>query len=45
MPRVYKSLTFRDFDDALNNPFRYVQLFLLNTILSKQIPEIVMHDM
>ena len=28
-----KSLMFRDFDDALKNPFRYVHLFLLHTLL------------
>ena len=31
-----KSLMFRDFDDALKNPFRYVHLFLLHTLLSKK---------
>ena len=29
-----KSLIFRDFDDVLKNSFRYVHLFLLNTLLS-----------
>ena len=28
-----KSLIFLDFDDALKNPFRYVHLFLLHTLL------------
>ena len=31
-----KSLMFRDFDDALKNPFRYEHLFLLHTLLSKK---------
>ena len=31
-----KSLIFRDFDDALKNPFRYVHRFLLHTLLSKK---------
>ena len=35
-----KSLVIRDFDDVLKNPFRYVHLFLLHTLLSKQISEI-----
>ena len=26
---------FRDFDDALKDPFRYIHLFLLLTVLSK----------
>ena len=30
-----KSLIIRDFDDVLKNPFRYVHLFLLHTLLSK----------
>ena len=33
-------LIFRDFDNALKNPFRYVHLFLLHTLLSKQNSEI-----
>ena len=33
-----KSLIIRDFDDVLKNPFRYVDLFLLHTLLSKEIP-------
>ena len=32
-----KSLIIRDFDDVLKNPFRYVALFLLHTLLSKKI--------
>ena len=40
-----KSLIFRDFDDALKNPFRYVHLFLLHTLLSKKIPKIAMQDL
>ena len=32
-----KSLIIRDFDDVLKNPFRYVDLFLLHTLLSKEI--------
>ena len=28
-----KSLIIRDFDDVLKNPFRYVDLFLLHTLL------------
>ena len=31
-----KSLIIRDFDDVLKNPFRYVDLFLLHTLLSKK---------
>ena len=34
-----KSLIIRDFDDVLKNPFRYVHLFLLHTLLSKKISE------
>ena len=34
-----KSLIIRDFDDVLKNPFRYVDLFLLHTLLSKKISE------
>ena len=34
-----KSLMIRDFDDFLKNPFRYVDLFLLHTLLSKTISE------
>ena len=40
-----KSLIFRDFDDALKNPFRYVHLFLLHTLLSKKFPKIAMQDL
>ena len=29
-------LIFRDFDNALKNPFRYVHLFLLHTLLSEK---------
>ena len=29
-------MIFRDFDDVLKNPFRYVDLFLLHTLLSKK---------
>ena len=31
-----KSLIFRDFDDALKHPLRYVHLFLLHKLLSKK---------
>ena len=31
-----KSLIIRDFGDVLKNPFRYVHLFLLHTLLSKK---------
>ena len=31
-----KSLIIRDFDDVLKNSFRYVDLFLLHTLLSKK---------
>ena len=31
-----KSIIIRDFDDALKNPFRYVHLFPLHTLLSKK---------
>ena len=39
-----KSLIIRDFDDVLKNIFRYVDLFLSHTLLSKKIPKIAMHD-
>ena len=31
-----KSLTIRNFDDVLKNPFKYVDLFSLHTLLSKK---------
>ena len=31
-----KSLIIRDFDNVLKNPFRYVDLFLLHTLLSQK---------
>ena len=34
-----KRLIFRDFDDVLKNPFGFVHLFLLLTLLSKNIFE------
>ena len=37
--RFTKSLIIRDFDDALKNRFRYVDLFLLHISLSKKISE------
>ena len=40
-----KSLIIRDFDDVLKNPFRYVDLFLLHTLLSKKIPKIAIQDL
>ena len=40
-----KILIIRDFDDVLKNPFRYVDLFLLHTLLSKKIPKIAMQDL
>ena len=40
-----KSLIIRDFDYVLKNPFRYVDLFLLHTLLSKIIPKIAMQDL
>ena len=40
-----KSLIIRDFDDVLKNPFRYVELFLLHTLLSKKFPKIAMQDL
>ena len=40
-----KSLIIRDFDDVLKNPLGYVDLFLLHTFLSKQIPKIAMQDL
>ena len=39
-----KSLIIRDFD-VLKNPFRYVDLFLLHTLLSKKFPKIAMQDL
>jgi len=40
-----RSLIIRDFDDVLKNPFRYVDLFLLHTLLSKKFPKIAMQDL
>ena len=40
-----KKLIISDFDDVLKNPFRYVDLFLLHTLLSKKIPKIDMQDL
>ena len=40
-----KSLIILDFDDVLKNPFRYVELFLLHTLLSKKFPKIAMQDL
>ena len=40
-----ESLIFRDFDDALKIPFRYVHLYLLHTLLSKKNSEIAMQDL
>ena len=40
-----KSLMIRDFDDLLKNPFGYVHLFLLLTILSKTFSKIAMDDL
>ena len=41
-----ESLIIRDFEDVLKNPFRYMHLFLLHTLLStKTIPKIAMHDL
>ena len=40
-----KSLIFHDFDDVLKNPFGYVHLFLLDTLLSKKIRIIAMQDL
>ena len=40
-----KTVIIRDFDDVLKNPFRYVHLFLLHTLLSKKIPKIAMQDL
>ena len=40
-----KSLIIRDFDDVLKNPFRYVDLFLLHTLLSKKFPKIAIQDL
>ena len=34
-----KSLIIRNFDDVLKNPFRYVDPFLLQTLLLKKISE------
>ena len=44
--RFTKSLIIRNFDDVLENPFRYVDLFLLHTLSSKKkIPKITMQDL
>ena len=40
-----KRLIIRDLDDVLKNPFRYVHLFLLHTLLSKKIPKIAMQNL
>ena len=40
-----KSLIIRNFDNVLKNPFRYVDLFLLHTLLSKKIAKIAMQDL
>ena len=40
-----KSLIFRDFDDASKHPLRYVDLFLLLTLLSKRISELFLYDL
>ena len=40
-----KNLMIRDLDDVLKNPFRYVHLFLLHTLLSKKIPKTAMQDL
>ena len=40
-----KSLIIHDFDDVLKNPFRYVDLFLLHTLLSKKFPKIAIQDL
>ena len=40
-----KSLIIRDFDGVLKNPIRYVNLFLLHTLLSKKIPKIATQDL
>ena len=40
-----KSLIIRDFDDFFKTPFRYVNLFLLHTLLSEKIPKIATQDL
>ena len=40
-----KTLILRDFDDVLKNPFRYVDLFLLHTLLSKTNSKFAMQDL
>ena len=40
-----KSLIIRNFDDFLKNPFRYVDHFLLHTLLSEKFPKIAMQDL
>ena len=40
-----KSLIIRDFDNVLKNPFRYVDFFLLHTLLSKKFQKIAMQDL
>ena len=40
-----KSLIIRDFDDVLKNPFSYVHLFLLHTLLSEKNSKIAMQDL
>ena len=41
----FKSLIIRDFDDVLKNPLRYVDLYLLHTLLSKKNQNIAMQDL
>ena len=40
-----KSLIIRDFDDDLENPFRYVDLSYYTHYYQKKIPKIAMQDL
>ena len=42
---ITESWIISDFDDVLQNPFKYVDLFLLHTLLSKKIPKLAMQDL
>ena len=45
VPGVYQNQIFRDFDDVSKDPFKYVHLFLLLTLLSEKISKIAKHDL
>ena len=45
MRKFTKSFIFRDFDDVLRDPFRYVHLFLLVHYYQNYFSKIAMHDL